>query len=66
MNWGTVTVGFLSGLISGLALIMGTVVIFLPKFSRQPATDQLRDLSHYGRRLGRKSRHHSKNRFGGY
>jgi hypothetical protein len=60
MNWGTVTVGFLSGLVSGLALIMGTVVLFFPKLNRKPAQEKIRDMSHFGRRLGRKNRHSSR------
>ena len=58
MYWATIGKGFLSGFISGMVLLSG-LVLFVLRWSQQlKAREAPRDLSHYGRKVGRSRRHH--------
>ena len=50
MNNGTLLFGFLSGLISGCALLGATLMVYFRRVPVMVRAESLRDLSHYGRK----------------
>ena len=54
MQLETIVVGFVSGFISGILLLAGTWVFLLPKVPTLLRREAVRDMSHYGRDVGKK------------
>ncbi|MFZ2956003.1 MAG: hypothetical protein WA705_03805 [Candidatus Ozemobacteraceae bacterium] len=53
MHWETVIIGFISGLVSGFMLLAGAWLVLLPRVPALLRREALRDLSHYGRDVGK-------------
>lgn len=53
MQMETLVVGFVSGVVSGIMLLVGTWVFLLPKVPGLLRREALRDMSHYGRDVGK-------------
>jgi len=53
MHTDTLFIGFISGLVSGIILLMGALLLVLPRIPQLMRREALRDLTHYGHDAGR-------------